>query len=394
MKIEKRVYLILALILLVSGFNVIFFTSHTWEGMRPSGIAVGGLLLFFAGAVMLLFHYRAGALSRELGEEYDEEYDDDYDEVFDEKDDEVTYPDEKRRKRDATIAEKLIRFFTIGGRLIPYLPIIGAALISADIYFNRASGNFHIATFDYVVIFLGLVMIAYPYIPRKFSKEKNLALLFFVLLMLLLVLPLTMLAQANGGDTDENVNSQYVRYLLSEPAARFVSIFGTDANAHSVFPDDIGPAGFYFPEKGVWESQNSVNNSGEFIVFQNSGGEWMIVQIGLSCTGLYSVTIFVSLFISYIFVEYTKISRKVGVLLGLGILTAWFANLLRISIIIIAGANYGGEALEWAHRNVGEIIFITWVMLFWVVLFKYLDPQQQPAKKIEPENNIERKETV
>ena len=61
-------------------------------------------------------------------------------------------------------------------------------------------------------------------------------------------------------------------------------------------------------------------------------------------------------------------------LLGfLGILMAYLANLLRISIIILTGHYYGYDALMFVHTNLGWIIFSLWLFIFWLFLEKFLD---------------------
>lgn len=101
------------------------------------------------------------------------------------------------------------------------------------------------------------------------------------------------------------------------------------------------------------------------------------VGIGFSCTGLYSVSIFISGFIAFILIEYKKFDIRVASLLTLGVFTSWFANILRMTIIVAVGSHYGGEALNWTHANMGIFIFMLWVGIFWGVMFKLLVPKDQ-----------------
>mgnify|MGYP001978918219 CR=1 FL=1 len=88
------------------------------------------------------------------------------------------------------------------------------------------------------------------------------------------------------------------------------------------------------------------------------------VSISQGCSGLDSLYIFFCGFISYLFVFYGKLDFKVVNLLFIGIFMSYIANLIRMSIIILAGHYYGFEALEWAHANVGWLIFTFWIYLF------------------------------
>jgi exosortase/archaeosortase family protein len=271
---------------------------------------------------------------------------------------------------ERSLAERFISFFTLNGRLAFLMPVAGAAVIAADIWVNRSAETFRLATFDYIALMLGAALIAYPYVPERFAKERNMVLIFSIVLFCVLVAPILLLARLTGQSLSEDLNSPVIRSMLSEPVARFVSLFGTEAHAYSVYPSDLANGPFIFPQG------RQVDTAAEYVVFRDSGSTWQVVQIGLSCTGLYSVSIFVSLFIAYVTAEYPKMTRRIALLLGLGVLVAWLANLLRMSLIVLAGAYYGGEALLWMHANIGEIIFIAWVLLFWLLLFRVLDPRR------------------
>jgi exosortase/archaeosortase family protein len=114
-------------------------------------------------------------------------------------------------------------------------------------------------------------------------------------------------------------------------------------------------------------------------------------MIGISCTGLYSVTIFISGFIAFILIEYGRFDIKVASLLVLGIFTSWFANILRMTIIVAVGSHMGPDALRWTHENAGIFIFMLWVGLFWAIMFKLLVPKK--AKR-EDEENLENEEPI
>jgi len=60
-----------------------------------------------------------------------------------------------------------------------------------------------------------------------------------------------------------------------------------------------------------------------------------------------------------------------------------------MALIVLVGHYYGGDALTWAHANVGWMIFLGWVGLFWWVLFRYLvEPQPATSGKPEMESEI------
>jgi exosortase/archaeosortase family protein len=136
-----------------------------------------------------------------------------------------------------------------------------------------------------------------------------------------------------------------------------------------------------------------LTTTGVQIVYQNVGEgaqtPWSSVLIGISCTGLYSVTIFISGFIAFILIEYGKFDIRVASLLVLGVFTSWFANILRMTIIVLAGSYWGGEALRFTHENLGIFIFMLWVGLFWALMFKVLVPKEDPQKTEDDEEGDE-----
>ena len=138
-----------------------------------------------------------------------------------------------------------------------------------------------------------------------------------------------------------------VYYLLALPMIFMLNLFGVDAHA-----------------------------SGALIEYELQQGGYASVFIATSCAGIYSLSIFISAFIAFIMIEYNKFDKYVIGFMGLGIFFAWFANILRMTIIVMVGSYYGGEALLWTHKYLGEIIFIMWTGLFWMLLFKYMPEEK------------------
>lgn len=281
-------------------------------------------------------------------------------------DEEIKKEDHKGEKEEKkTLAEHLISILTLKGRITFALPIIGAIIIIFVYAFNLIrTGELDLGVNDTITILLGLTLIFYNYVPVKFKSERDFVLLFFVFLFLILVVPLT-LYSLYSGPLEENTNSPFVYYLLAEPTAGMLNLFGISSSAHLVTsPETVD--GIYLSTTGV------------YIIYENLGGSQQAslssVMIGLSCTGLYSVTIFISGFTAFILMEYRKVDVKVASLLTLGVLTSWFANILRMTIIVVVGSHYGSDALEWTHANMGIIIFMIWVAIFWGVMFKVLVP--------------------
>ena len=253
-----------------------------------------------------------------------------------------------------SLATSIIHILTFNGRFRDALPIAGIGILSLVAVFNLlVSENSYLGSNDYVAIFLAGVLISYNLVPGKYSVERDFALLFSVLLFFLLVVPTTILQLTSTG---EDTNSPITYYLLAMPTTAFVNLLGI--SAESVGYNVIRIIG---PE-----------------------GEAMNLSIALSCSGLYSVAIFVSAFFAFVAVEYKKFDRKVMLLLGIGIFLAWIANIIRMSIIVVVGKYYGGDTMEWVHNNIGELIFMAWVTLFWLFMFRYFGVLEAKDDKAKP----------
>jgi archaeosortase C (PEF-CTERM variant) len=253
-----------------------------------------------------------------------------------------------------SIASSVINIITLKGRLKPALPILGILAIVLLLTYNLAlKDQFYLGSNDYVTLILASVLLAYNYVPQKYSVERDFAFLFALLLFVILVIPTTLLSLGGGGQPD--TNTPIVYYLLSLPAATLARLFGIDA----VTPGQL----LGFP------AYNAIEFTGPDGI--------LVLNISLSCSGLYSVSIFVSAFIAYVAVEHRRLTRRILAFLGLGIFLAWLANVIRMAIILMVGNTRGQSAMLWTHNNIGEVIFMVWVTIFWLFMFRYLDPQQK-----------------
>jgi len=262
-------------------------------------------------------------------------------------------------RKEENIATRIIDVLTLRGKLKPLLPIAGVVIILLVGFYNIfISNKQYLGSNDYVALILAGVLVIYNFIPRKYHTERDFAFLFSILLFVFLVIPTTLL---NLTSDHVDTNSPLTYYLLSAPTVALVSLFGIPA---------VTPGYNQFYGEVAY---NTIELTG-------TDGGVMFLGISLSCSGLYSVAIFVSAFIAFIAIEYKRVNRKVLGLLGLGILLAWIANILRMAIIVVVGRYYGSSTMVWVHNNIGEIIFMIWVIAFWLVMFKYLGFGEEPPK--------------
>ncbi len=326
MKLPKNIIALVALFIILTGLSFTIVPENL-VSYNPWVFWVGILLVALGSAILFLFS-----------------------------------PFGKARKGSSVIisssplSERLIDFMSIRGRLIPYMPAAGVLLIILDLYYN-----FHISaslgqpllfgTHDTVTIIFGLCMIGYRFTPPDYNRERDFIFIFFMALMLILVIPL-MLVRFLWGDIDASVHV-YSSTMLTPQVTSILNMLGIKAY----------PVGIEIH----FELQKCPVNICDYAE----------VHVTTACSGLYSFSIFGAGFTAFILTEYKRISLKVVSLLGLGLLAAYFANLFRMVIIILISHYYDptprdlGNLLV-VHANIGWIIFLIWISLFWLILYRFL----------------------
>jgi len=255
-------------------------------------------------------------------------------------------PAEPKRARPATptIADRLVARVTLDGRLDKAMPIFGAAVLAFDVLYNRyLTATPAFLSTDFAVIGFGAALIAFPFIPRAFARERNFLLVFFGALALIFGVPLLVLRL--GHDASGSVD-EYTATLVTPQLSWILNGLGVSNGyyGNDVFYTDL------------------------------SSGRPASVHIATQCSGLYSMAIFIAAFVSLVVTDYSRLSWRVGGLLCAGVALAYLANLLRMVVIVEAGYNYGSGALLWTHANLGDIIFLAWVAPFMWIAYRILDP--------------------
>ncbi len=254
---------------------------------------------------------------------------------------------------EPTLAERLVARVTLHGRLNAVFALIGLAVIGLDLLYNRfLSPTPELLSTDVVVLGLGVVLVAFPFVPPKFHRERNFAVLFFSALALIFGVPLMLLRL--GHDPYASVD-EYTAALLAPQLSGLVNAFG----------------------------MGSTYSGNVLYYFDQTTGSLSSVYIATSCSGLYSMGIFIAAFLALVLTEYPRLSWRVGALMALGVTIAYIANLLRMAIIVEVGYHYGGHALIWTHANLGDLIFLLWVAPFVWLSYRVLDPAA-PAAPAEP----------
>src|SRR6266566_2844527 len=226
---------------------------------------------------------------------------------------------------DASLASLFVRKLTLQSRLVPFFPALGLALILIDFIYNTttsASPSFQ--TEDIIVLLMAGTLLGYGFIPTQFARERDFVFLFFLWL-----------------------NAIGVESQLRQ-------VVGSTAPGLTFTPQHVAVQ--------------------------------VTVVITTSCSGIYSFGIFAAAFIAFVLTESQRPSRRVWLLLGLGLLAAYAANVLRMVIIVLVGyyTDTGQSDLQnmlLAHSYAGWIIFLGWLVPFWGSLLKVLPPERLEERK-------------
>src|SRR5881296_3983429 len=251
-----------------------------------------------------------------------------------------------------SLASSLIRRGTWNGRLVRLFPMIGVMVLAADLLYNlKLSASPGLQTEDTIAILAAGVFMVYGFVPPRFSRERDFVLSFVIALNAILVVPL-LLARAWEANFERSVDF-YSWVALAPQTSAVLRLVGVDNTIHPV-------AGATAP--------------GLTFTPQHLGVQVTVV-ITTACSGIYSFGIFASAFVAFVLTEFQRPARRVWLLLGLGLVTAYVANVLRMVIIVLVG--YYTDTTETdlqnmllAHSYAGWIIFLAWVGLFWGILLK------------------------
>jgi len=253
-----------------------------------------------------------------------------------------------------SIGNRFLGRLTFDGRLIPFFPAFGAALIVADVAYNSTlSSTPAFQTEDTIVILGAVALLGYGFVPSRFGRERDFVLLFFLWLNAILVVPL-LSARLFYQDFQKSVDI-YSWVALAPETNALLNFLGVNSQLGQV-AGSSAPGLTFMPQH-------------------------MQIQVTLvittACSGIYSFGIFASAFIAFVLTEYNTLSRRTWTLLGLGLLTTYVANVLRMTLIVLVGYYTDTPQTDLqnmliAHSYLGWIIFLGWVALFWGLVFKFL----------------------
>src|SRR6266571_869714 len=257
-----------------------------------------------------------------------------------------------------SFASSLIRRATLNGKLERLFPMIGVMILTADLMYNlKLSASPALQTEDTIAILGACVFLSYGFVPPRFSRERDFVLTFVIALNAILVVPL-LLARAWEAKFERSVDF-YSWVALAPQTSAVLRLIGVQNSVHPV-------AGMTAP--GLTFTPQRL-------------GVQVTVVITTACSGIYSFGIFASAFVAFVLTEFERPARRVWLLMGLGLVASYVANVLRMVIIVLVGyytdtAETDLQNMLVAHSYSGWLIFLGWISLFWGSLLKFL-PQER-----------------
>ncbi len=228
---------------------------------------------------------------------------------------------------------------------------LGAAIIGFVALFNGfISDRPEYGDLDTLTFVLGAVLLIYPFAAKKYKVEIVFALLFISFVVIILVIPQAYMSL--GSDSGSHAANWYVHYLLAAPFAGSLNLLGIHASSFE-----------------------------EYVTITFHDGTVNTLGISTACAGLYSFSIFVAAFLAFTLVFERLPPGVMALVLGIGVFAAYLGNLLRMIIIGVIGYYNGMDALLWAHKNVGWMIFLGWSALFWYLVIRYADKKTRASSE-------------
>jgi len=323
---KRKMIQLLSIILVIEGLSVLLLFSY--QG------ALVGVLSLALGILLLLIMYPGWEEEGEAKAEKEAE----------------------KPPPEPTVGVKLVDWFMATLRSDYVVMALGVLTIGFVLVYNiYLSPNPNIGDFDSLVMMFGGMLVVYPLLVAKFKTEATFTLLFLGLVVVILVIPDVMMALSSG--TGTTVGNAYVHYMLAAPFAFILDLLGIPASS-----------------------------SGNAVTMTLQNGDVVSLGISAYCAGLYSFTIFVSAFIAFVLVFERFPRRTMVMVLALGLIAAYLGNILRMVIIGVVGYFNGVDALLWAHKNVGWIIFLSWSAVFWYLVLHYVS-RHPSVKDVTTEGN-------
>lgn len=107
---------------------------------------------------------------------------------------------------------------------------------------------------------------------------------------------------------------------------------------------------------------------GQHVSFDTMQGHRMRLLVGVACSGLQAMGLFGGILLAYVVAERPGFARGLA-WCSLGLFGVYVVNVIRLVSLALVGSAWGGDALQWAHANLGWMFFVAWSGLFaWLAM--------------------------
>lgn len=97
------------------------------------------------------------------------------------------------------------------------------------------------------------------------------------------------------------------------------------------------------------------------------------VGIGYACSGIESISVFASAVIAYFISINNQDIKKMLKYILIGGAALYIMNILRVMTLILTGYYYGVDTMMFVHENLGWILFVFGMSIFWYLVFNDKD---------------------
>ncbi|SDF25035.1 archaeosortase C, PEF-CTERM variant [Methanolobus vulcani] len=198
--------------------------------------------------------------------------------------------------------------------------LIGGFIVAADLIYNYVNSS-GLGTLDSMVFFLGVSLIAMGTGKRDLKQLGE-----FGFYISSVFTGLYLIFYSFFGFFNIDFLHLFDHYFVLMPTVAFIKIFG--------IPIEIIAT--------------------ETVILY--GAKPMTIVIGGPCSGLYSMFLLIGIVAGYSRIEKMDM-KKTFALLGLAVLIAYIANLIRVLILYITAYFYGMDVMMIVHTHIGWMIF-------------------------------------
>lgn len=267
--------------------------------------------------------------------------------------------DRATAENDGLLVTLLLRFLK-KEQISALLPLLGFVIIAAWSGWKLfVAGDTALRMDDFIVTLLGLSLVLYYYGPSSYAQQKDFAVLYLLFLTIVFAVIWNIYSLMTG-ESYVAITAKSEYYLITAPVVFILKLFGVAVTS---------------------ELDTSGHGFSNYIIYQYHGNN-LKLGIGTSCSGLYAAGLFFSAFLAFVLVRYRKIDGPIMAGLGLGFAVTWISNIVRMIVTIAVGSAYGHPALVFVHGNIGILIFVASISVFWYFIVRWLDRVEPPEPRL------------